>query len=72
MIAKDFITVLYGNGKWQDDDGEIYDIDNIKLPMLLDGKHLCIYSKECEDVLENRSYDDGMILSFQVEKIEYW
>lgn len=68
----DYITVLCGNGKWLDNDGELYEIENIKLPMLADGKHIVIRSKEYEDVAENRSYDDGKIIEFECNRVEHW
>lgn len=55
-----FITVLIGKGKWQDNNGEIFEINDIKLPTLANGKHVTVYDKD-ENELENRSYDEGKI-----------
>ncbi len=71
-LRVDHLTVLYGEGKWQDADGEIYDIYSITLPTLPNGKHVTVHSKDMEDVVENRSYDDGKILEFKSNKLEYW
>lgn len=72
-LKADYITVLYGHGKWLDNyDGEVYEIDTIKLPTLPSGKHITIHSKDMEGVVENRSYDDGKILEFVCEKVEHW
>ena len=71
-LIVDHITVLQGSGKWLDINGEVFDIYNIKLPMLADGKHITVHSKDMDDVVENRSYDDGKILEFICEKIEHW
>ncbi|RKJ11682.1 hypothetical protein D7X33_49180, partial [Butyricicoccus sp. 1XD8-22] len=68
------LTVLIGKGKWLDNDGEIYDIHNIKLPFKPSGKHIAVYSKEegFEDCVVDVSYEDGKILEFQIDSIEYW
>lgn len=73
VLKVEFITVLFGKGKFIDNnDGETYDIYFISVPMLGNGKHISVHSKDMEDVTEWRSYDDGKILSFECTSVEHW
>lgn len=73
-IKADFITVLIGTGEFQANDGEVFKIHNIKIPMMADGKHIAVFDKEFADesVVMDMSYDDGKILNFTCEKVEHW
>jgi hypothetical protein len=71
-LKVEHLTVLYGKGKWQDNDGEQYEIYSITLPTMPNGKHITVHSKDMDGVVENRSYDDGKILEFVCERIEHW
>jgi hypothetical protein len=66
------LTVLTGTGEFQDNNGEIFQMESIIIPMLGDGKHITVQSKEVEDTLEYRSYDDGKILSFRSQELAHW
>ena len=66
-------TVLEGEGEFLDfETNEIYKIHSIKLPFTSSGKHITVFSKEMLDVVENRDYFDGKILSFFCKKVEHW
>ena len=70
----DYITVLVGTGEFVDNDGEKYEINSIKLPMLADGKHISVFDKEFKDksVVMDMSYGDGKIISFTCKHVEHW
>ncbi|WEG18589.1 hypothetical protein PQ478_08905 [Alkalihalophilus pseudofirmus] len=67
------ITVLEGDGEFLDHySDEIYDIHTIKIPFSASGKHITVFSKEDEDIVEDRSYFDGKILSFNCTSVYHW
>lgn len=59
---------IYGEGKWQDDDGEVYNIKFISYPATANGKHVYIDSNDSS--ASYRSLDEGKILSFVGSRIE--
>jgi len=59
---------IYGEGKWQDEDGTIYNIDFISYPATANGKHVYIDSQDSS--ASYRSLDEGVILSFNGSRIE--
>lgn len=66
-------TVLYGDGEFLDyDSNEIYNIYSIKLPFTANGKHITVYGKDDEDIIEDREYFNGKILSFKCNKVDHW
>lgn len=71
--SKLLTTVLYGSGKFLEyNTNEIYDIYAIKLPFTTNGKHITVYGKDNEDIVEDREYFDGKILSFNCDKVDHW
>jgi hypothetical protein len=67
------ITVLIGNGEFQEyNTNEIYKIHSIKLPFNSSGKHITVFCKDDPEIVEDREYFDGKILSFKVTEIQYW
>lgn len=67
------ITVLEGYGEFLEyKTGEIYEIHNIKLPFNSSGKHITVFSKDDVDIVQNREYFDGKILSFTCTKVYHW
>lgn len=67
------VTILEGDGEFLDhESGDVYKIHSIKLPFNSSGKHITVHSKEDADVVEDRGYFDGKILSFECDKVYHW
>lgn len=54
---------IHGEGKWQDEDGTIYNIEFLSYPATANGKHVYIDSQDGS--ASYRSLDEGKILSFK-------
>ncbi|MEB9975436.1 hypothetical protein P4K82_28525 [Bacillus cereus] len=65
------VTELIGKGKWQDNEGEIFDIHMIKYPPLPNGKHVYLWTNEGDKTLEYRDFSEGKILSFEVTEVKH-